>query len=583
LKDVTRYKLIDIQMIGKTISHYKILEQLGQGGMGVIYKAEDTKLKRLVAIKFLPHQIAASAEERERLKIEAQAAAALNHPNIATIYAIEEFPTLIDPVTKESRDEMFIVMEFIDGEELKKKVISDQLSVIRVIDIAAQIAEGLKAAHAKGITHRDIKSSNIMVTESGRVKIMDFGLAKIGGKVQLTKAGTTLGTAAYMSPEQARGEVVDHRTDLFSLGVLLYEMLTGQLPFRGEQETAMLYSILKEAPEPVTNLRPDLPAVLERMVEKALQKDRNARYQRAEELIADMQRMKRELPSTPIPSEQEHEKRKLAAIMFTDMVGYSALTQKNEALALKLLQEQRRLLRAIFPKYAGRRIETVGDAFFVEFASALQAARCAIEIQKNLHERNASASEEKQIKIRIGLHLGDVVHLGKHVHGDGVNIAARIEPLAESGGICISEDVARQIQNKIELPLRKLGKSRLKNIQQAVQIYSIVLPWLKKSDSLAERFYFVLKQRRRFWYRLAAAASVIATLLMAGYFLLRPKTETGAESSLPSMKTVRLTSFQGEEYDPVLSPDGNAIAFSWNGPQRDNFDIYLKLVDAGSR
>ncbi|MGH7453593.1 MAG: adenylate/guanylate cyclase domain-containing protein, partial [bacterium] len=292
--------------------------------------------------------------------------------------------------------------------------------------------------------------------------------------------------------------------------------------------------------------------------------------------------MKQELPSTPIPSEQEHEKRQLAAIMFTDMVGYSALTQKNEALALALLQEQRRLLRAIFPKYAGREIESIGDAFFVEFASALQAARCAIAIQTNLYERNASAAEEKQIKIRIGLHLGDVVHLGKHVHGDGVNIAARIEPLAESGGICISEDVARQIQNKIELPLRKLGKSRLKNIQQAVQIYRIVLPWQKKSDSFAERFYFALKRRRRFWYRLAAAIFAIAILLIAAHLWLNPKTGTNPGSSLPPMKTVRLTSFQGEEYDPVLSPDGNAIAFSWNGQKRDNFDIYIKLVDAGA-
>src|SRR5574341_423287 len=254
-------------MIGQTILHYKILEKLGEGGVGVVYKAEDTKLKRLVAIKFLPRQIVASMEERERFKIEAQAAAALNHPNIATIYAIEEHD-----------DEMFIVMEFIQGKELRKIVEPSgpdvsTLPIDQIINIATQIADGLKAAHAKGITHRDIKSSNIMVTESGQVKIMDFGLAKIGGEVQLTEAGTTLGTAAYMSPEQARGEIVDHRTDLWSLGVVLYEMLTGQLPFRGEHEAAMIYSILNKVPEPVTNLRPDLPAVLERMVQKALQKD----------------------------------------------------------------------------------------------------------------------------------------------------------------------------------------------------------------------------------------------------------------------------------------------------------------------
>jgi non-specific serine/threonine protein kinase len=217
-------------MINQTILHYKITEKLGEGGMGVVYKAEDTKLERDVAIKFLPRQIAASDEERKRFKIEAQAAAALNHPNIATIYAIEEH-----------NDEIFIVMEFIDGQELQKAVFSDQFSVNRIIEIATQIAAGLQAAHAKGVTHRDIKSSNIMVipNESGaRVKIMDFGLAKIGGGAHLTQDHSTLGTAAYMSPEQTRREIVDQRTDIWAFGVVLYEMLTGK---------SRVYKILRKA------------------------------------------------------------------------------------------------------------------------------------------------------------------------------------------------------------------------------------------------------------------------------------------------------------------------------------------------
>ncbi len=260
-------------MVGQTILHYGILAKLGEGGMGIVYKAEDTRLKREVAIKFLPRHIAASAEERERFKIEAQAAAALNHPNLATIHAIEEI-----------NDDLFIVMEFIEGEELKKKVASGQLSVDWVINIATQIAEGLKAAHTKGITHRDIKSSNIMVTESGQVKIMDFGLAKIGGGVHLTKTGTTLGTAAYMSPEQARGEEIDHRSDIWSFGVVLYEMLAGQLPFRGEYEAAIMYAIVHEEPESLLSLRPETPTELEHMVSTALAKDRAERYQHVEEM-----------------------------------------------------------------------------------------------------------------------------------------------------------------------------------------------------------------------------------------------------------------------------------------------------------
>ncbi|MFQ5641547.1 MAG: protein kinase, partial [bacterium] len=262
----------------KTILHYKILEKLGEGGMGVVYKATDTKLKRTVAIKFLPKHIASNADERERFKIEAQAAAALNHPNIATIHAIEEHD-----------GEMFIVMEFIPGKELHTHINGSPLPLEETIDIASQIAAGLRAAHKNNVVHRDIKSTNIMSDEDGVVKIMDFGLAKIGGGAQLTKDHSTLGTAAYMSPEQTRGEPVDHRTDIWSFGVVLYEMLTGQLPFRGEYEQAMIYSILNEEPNPISELREDVLPELEAIVAKSLAKDADARYQSAEELLHDLQ------------------------------------------------------------------------------------------------------------------------------------------------------------------------------------------------------------------------------------------------------------------------------------------------------
>jgi tetratricopeptide (TPR) repeat protein/predicted Ser/Thr protein kinase len=264
-------------MIGKTILHYKITAKLGEGGMGVVYKAEDTKLKRDVAIKFLPRQIAASEEERARFKIEAQAAAVLNHPNIATIHAIEE-----------QDDELFIVMEYIEGQELKSIIDNRQLSIVDVFDYASQIAAGLQAAHEKGIVHRDIKSSNIMITDKGQVKIMDFGLAKVRGGVQFTKVGTTLGTAAYMSPEQARGEEVDQRSDIWSFGVVLYEMLTGQLPFRGDYEQSMIYSILNEDPKPLQEQRSEVPEALAGLVRRALAKDVHERYQGADEVLADL-------------------------------------------------------------------------------------------------------------------------------------------------------------------------------------------------------------------------------------------------------------------------------------------------------
>ncbi|MFQ5584543.1 MAG: protein kinase, partial [Calditrichia bacterium] len=265
------------ELIGKTILHYRILEQIGQGGMGVVYKAEDTKLNREVAIKFLPRQIAASEEDRERFKIEAQAAAALNHPNIATIHAIEEHD-----------NEMFIVMEYIHGMELREIIQSEIPNPQSAIEYATQIAAGLQAAHKKGIVHRDIKSSNIMITEDDQVKIMDFGLAKMKGGPNMTRAGSTLGTPYYMSPEQARGEEVDARTDIWAFGVVLYEMLTGELPFKGDYEQAVIYAILNEAPQPVSELNSVIADNLQRVVEKSLQKNSRARYAAFAEILADL-------------------------------------------------------------------------------------------------------------------------------------------------------------------------------------------------------------------------------------------------------------------------------------------------------
>ncbi|MGA8265394.1 MAG: serine/threonine-protein kinase, partial [Ignavibacteriaceae bacterium] len=267
--------------IVQTILHYKIIDKLGQGGMGVVYKAEDNKLKRDVAIKFLPYQISSDAEERQRFEIEAQAAAALNHPNIATIYSIED-----------SGKDVFIVMEFINGIELKEKIKKERPGLEESQNIIEQIAEGLNAAHSKGIIHRDIKSANIMITQSGLIKIMDFGLAKIGGASQITKFGTTLGTTAYMSPEQARGEKVDTRTDIWSMGVIFYEMLTGDFPFKGEFDQAIIYSILNVEPESITSISKDLPIKYQHLIEKLLAKDREKRYQNVEEFLADLKETK---------------------------------------------------------------------------------------------------------------------------------------------------------------------------------------------------------------------------------------------------------------------------------------------------
>jgi serine/threonine-protein kinase len=264
-------------MIGQTISRYKILEKIGEGGMGVVYKAEDTKLHRPVALKFLPSSLQTSSEEKERFIHEAESAAALDHASICTIYEIDE-----------ADGNLFIAMAYIEGKELTDLLESGPLSMDQTLDLATQIAEGLQAAHKKGIVHRDIKSGNVLVTAEGQAKIMDFGLAKRSGRRQLTQVGSTIGTVPYMSPEQSRGDEVDHRTDIWSFGVLLYEMLAGRLPFRSDYNEALVYSILNENPPPLESVRDDIPTDLARVVQRCLEKNREARYESIAEVLAEL-------------------------------------------------------------------------------------------------------------------------------------------------------------------------------------------------------------------------------------------------------------------------------------------------------
>jgi len=273
-------------VVGRNISHYNIIEKLGSGGMGVVYKAEDTKLKRLVALKFLPSDLTRDDAAKERFVHEAQAASALDDPHICTIYEIGE--------TEDGQT--FIAMAFYGGETLKEKIESNPagLPISQAIELATQAAQGLGKAHNKGIVHRDIKPANIIVTDDGVAKIVDFGLAKLSGQTKLTKSGSTLGTAAYMSPEQAQGLEVDQRTDIWSLGVVLYEMLTGQLPFKGDYDQAVMYGIVNLDPEPITKLRSDVPVALEQIVTKALAKNAGERFHQIDELLINLRSLQKE-------------------------------------------------------------------------------------------------------------------------------------------------------------------------------------------------------------------------------------------------------------------------------------------------
>jgi serine/threonine protein kinase len=286
-------------MIGETISHYRITGKLGSGGMGVVYEAQDQTLGRNVALKFLPPDLARDTAALDRFLLEARAASALNHPNICTVYAVEQ-----------DAGQSFISMELLEGQPLSDKLTASALPLERLLDITIQLADALDAAHAKGIVHRDIKPANIFVTVRNQVKILDFGLAKLTrvaeldamdatqtSPAHLTSPGATVGTIAYMSPEQARGETVDARSDLFSLGTVIYQMATGQLPFSGNTSAVIFHAILQNDPIPVIQLNPELPHKLQEAISKLLEKERDLRYQSAADLRGDLRRLKRDTES----------------------------------------------------------------------------------------------------------------------------------------------------------------------------------------------------------------------------------------------------------------------------------------------
>ncbi len=346
-------------MIDQTILHYKIVEKLGEGGMGTVYKALDTKLDRFVALKFLPLQFSSPNVDKRRFLIEAKAAAALNHPNISIVHSIEE-----------SNENIFIVMEYIEGKQLNDKIKNNQISIADNVHIAIQIAAGLGAAHKKGIIHRDIKSSNIMITDEGKVKIMDFGLAKIGAGIHSTNAGTRMGTTVYMSPEQLNGENVDHQTDIWSFGVVLYEMLTGRMPFWNEYEQAIIYLILHKEPESVLSIRKNIPYYFEKIIKKSLNKDKKSRYQNFNEIIDEIEKNNR-----PINIEKLVDKKSIAVLPFENISPDKDADYFADGLAEEIIVNLTKLKKiSVIPrtisfryKNTGMNYKTIGSELDVSY------------------------------------------------------------------------------------------------------------------------------------------------------------------------------------------------------------------------
>lgn len=488
-------------MIGETISHYKIVEKIGEGGMGIVYKAEDTMLKRTVALKFLPIELTRDREAKERFEREAQATAALNHPNIVTIHEINEYEGYI-----------YIVMEYVIGRTLKDKIEDEDVSldtqeristgnrsvmpleIGAIIDITIQICKGLSAAHKLGIVHRDIKPPNVLINEDGVVKILDFGVAKLTRRTGITKEMSTIGTPHYICPEYLKGEGFDKRADIWSLGVVLYEMLTAELPFFAESVQSILYTIVNEDPIPPSELIDNIPRELERITLKCLRKNPGERFQSAEEVLAALNKVAKSLK----PDSQEIEirekkkerretERRHATLISAEITGYDRLMASMDAEeAAAVMSDCLSMFAALAGKHEGQLEKTSSDSFMIFFGLPLaienapkKAIKAALDMQRQLEQFNKEKNLRIQLGIKIGVNTGIVIAgmLGKDegkysVIGSTVNVANQLKDLSAKGKIYVGPLTHKYTRKDFEY--KELKSIIFKGQERAVSIYDLL-------------------------------------------------------------------------------------------------------------